>query len=335
MKFKPGERVKFLNEKGGGIITGMAGKSSVIVKGDDGFEFPVPENALIKDQGDFLESSPEQGKTKPFISVVPEVIPVKQPAHSAEKFKLSEEVLFAIVPGKESGELECWLINDSSMDCYYVISLNTEGVQTLFDHGSLMSRNQVLVKSFVPGNLKSLHTFDFNFIFYSAENYKSVLPLNCRVLADPSSIYSGKSTTENVFFERKVFINSLINFTAKKASGSPSLLPEEKIKTPESGKPHQTSDELTEVDLHIEEITENISGLSNGEILTMQMARFKIALDTALIHKTRRIVFIHGVGNGKLKHTLRKALDDQYPDLRYQDASFKEYGYGATLVIIR
>ena len=37
----------------------------------------------------------------------------------------------------------------------------------------------------------------------------------------------------------------------------------------------------------------------------------------------------------EIRYELRKTLDTKYPDLKYQDASFAEYGYGATLVIIR
>ena len=75
--------------------------------------------------------------------------------------------------------------------------------------------------------------------------------------------------------------------------------------------------------------------LSNGEIVNIQMDRFETSLETAIRAKTQRIVFIHGVGNGKLKHELRKTLERKYPDLKYQDASFKEYGYGATMVYLK
>ncbi len=88
------------------------------------------------------------------------------------------------------------------------------------------------------------------------------------------------------------------------------------------------------MDLHIETLIDDHQGISNGEILEIQMGRFQTALKTAIIHKTKRIVFIHGVGNGKLKHEIRRTLDRKHPDLKYQDASFREYGYGATMVII-
>jgi len=50
-------------------------------------------------------------------------------------------------------------------------------------------------------------------------------------------------------------------------------------------------------------------------------------------NKGRKIVFIHGVGNGVLKNEIRKQLERKYK-VYYQDASFREYGYGATMVII-
>ena len=98
-------------------------------------------------------------------------------------------------------------------------------------------------------------------------------------------------------------------------------------------KPQDTA--IEEVDLHIEELIDNPKSYSSGQILEIQMARFKVALEGGIKGKTRKMVFIHGVGNGKLKHELRKELEKNYPKLRYQDASFREYGYGATMVFIK
>ncbi len=87
------------------------------------------------------------------------------------------------------------------------------------------------------------------------------------------------------------------------------------------------------IDLHIEEILENTEGMSPGEILSAQLSRFTIALDSAILSgKHGKMIFIHGVGSGKLKYELQKKLKLKYPKLSYQDASFREYGYGAILV---
>jgi len=79
---------------------------------------------------------------------------------------------------------------------------------------------------------------------------------------------------------------------------------------------------------------EDTSGLSEGEIFDIQLRRFEMALETALNGGLKKIIFIHGVGQGKLKHEIIRILHNKYPDLKYQDASFKEYGYGATMVML-
>ena len=70
-------------------------------------------------------------------------------------------------------------------------------------------------------------------------------------------------------------------------------------------------------------------------MLEVQLGRFRNELETAIANGTRRIVFIHGIGNGTLKQELRKELSTKYKKYYFQDASFKEYGYGATMVILK
>lgn len=87
------------------------------------------------------------------------------------------------------------------------------------------------------------------------------------------------------------------------------------------------------VDLHADELLPSTDGMSAGEILEAQMSRFDIALSLAVKSGMHgRIVFIHGVGSGKLKYELLRRLRRDYPKLSWQDASFAEYGYGAIMV---
>ena len=48
----------------------------------------------------------------------------------------------------------------------------------------------------------------------------------------------------------------------------------------------------------------------------------------------KRIVFIHGKGEGVLRKAVLDELKRKYPRCKWQDASFQEYGFGATQVII-
>ena len=48
-----------------------------------------------------------------------------------------------------------------------------------------------------------------------------------------------------------------------------------------------------------------------------------------------KIIFIHGKGDGVLRSSLERELKQRYRSCTYQDASFREYGFGATQVTIR
>ncbi len=90
------------------------------------------------------------------------------------------------------------------------------------------------------------------------------------------------------------------------------------------------------VDLHAEEIFSSLEGLTPGEILQGQIGRFELSLDLALKSgRGGKMVFIHGVGSGKLKYEIKKILTTKYKRLRFQDASFAEYGYGAIMIFLK
>ena len=89
-----------------------------------------------------------------------------------------------------------------------------------------------------------------------------------------------------------------------------------------------------EIDLHISELLDNTAGLSNKEMLDCQMKEFRRVMDENQKNKGQKIVFIHGKGEGVLRSELLKELKRVYKNCTYQDASFREYGFGATMVTI-
>ena len=89
-----------------------------------------------------------------------------------------------------------------------------------------------------------------------------------------------------------------------------------------------------EVDLHIEQLVDSERGLTPGDKLRIQISYFERKMEFALQNNFHRIVFIHGVGAGVLKHELCRLLDEIY-HLEHFDAAFQRYGFGATEVLIR
>ena len=92
---------------------------------------------------------------------------------------------------------------------------------------------------------------------------------------------------------------------------------------------------IVEIDLHIGELLDDTCGMSNSEILNYQLDKFREVMEQYKKRREQRIVFIHGKGDGVLRKALLDELKRKYPDCRHQDASFQEYGFGATMVTIK
>lgn len=91
---------------------------------------------------------------------------------------------------------------------------------------------------------------------------------------------------------------------------------------------------LIQVDLHISELTDTTSGMSNSDMLEMQLDEVRKTMNAHSRRIGQKIVFIHGKGEGVLRKAVISLLKKEFPTAELQDASFREYGFGATLVTI-
>jgi hypothetical protein len=83
-----------------------------------------------------------------------------------------------------------------------------------------------------------------------------------------------------------------------------------------------------EVDLHIEKLVPNKTGLSNYDILNIQMDTAKRQMDFAIRNRIPKLVLIHGVGEGVLKSELEFLLN-RYENITVKEANYQKYGQGA------
>jgi len=88
-----------------------------------------------------------------------------------------------------------------------------------------------------------------------------------------------------------------------------------------------------EVDLHIHHLVPSTRGLSNFDMLNLQLETAKRQLEFAISKRIQKVVFIHGVGEGVLKEELFY-LFRKYPNITYYDADYQKYGLGATEIYI-
>ena len=95
--------------------------------------------------------------------------------------------------------------------------------------------------------------------------------------------------------------------------------------------PKLSRGEIWEVDLHLWEILDTGREITDHEKLLAQVKHFRKCMDSAISHRIKKIIFIHGVGKGTLKQEIIHALKD-YNKMKYYDAPYKRYGFGALVV---
>jgi hypothetical protein len=341
---KIGDKVKFLNDEGGGTVASIVDRKTAFITTKDGFDIPYLINELLIIET--KKADPPETMSFSIKSDEKEEEEMQEEYIESDEPVEDDEICLALTLKARSSDITAHLINSSSYHIYYTISRLKEGEDLIFSHGLLEPDTKIRLGKLIPDNLNEQVKLNAGILFFGTSFFTAIKPKQVHLKIDSGEIFSGKSLTENDYFEEDAAILPLYSFKKepeqgfenKIVSGDLKEILEKKMNAPEPKPAKQKIDvqynKPEEVDLHIEAITDDFKGLSNGEFVEIQMARFKTSLDTAIIHKSRKIVFIHGVGNGKLKLEIRRSLDRDYPQLKYQDASFQEYGYGATMVIL-
>jgi dsDNA-specific endonuclease/ATPase MutS2 len=151
--------------------------------------------------------------------------------------------------------------------------------------------------------------------------------------------YQESYYNDNDFFDGKAYIIPVLE--NKEMDDALRSLKDGKLQHKDADKPSksqkpQRKPEKVVIDLHLTEIIDNEAGMTPKDMLDYQMKVFREKLDECIADPhVKKVVFIHGKGNGSLKLELRKCLDRNYKRCQYQDASFEEYGGGATLVYVK
>ena len=90
-----------------------------------------------------------------------------------------------------------------------------------------------------------------------------------------------------------------------------------------------------EIDLYIEKILNDYKGLSNAEILDIQMRTLQRQIDVAISARQQILMVIHGLGKGVLKEEVHKLLKTIPEVASFNNDWQARYGFGATEVIFK
>jgi len=352
MKFKIGDKVKFLNDTSKGIVTGFMNEKIVLVKIEEGFEVPVLKDEIIPtgDSIEYSESFTMQGDETNRNQGDEENLTSNESNDSESRDEQRKQIIniaykHAMHTEDDSPGYEMYLINDGPYHIYYNLGKQKAGNVNVISGEKLEADTKILIRDGDINELDALgKKIRFHCIFFKDGIYRFLTPFNTIIDLSSVDLLQRKYYRENDYFNEEaviipVYSNKIKDDISDKKEMEEMYLSRDiknkDIPVVRKPEPEKKSSDIIEIDLHITEILENHHGMSNGEILQVQLDRFTTSLEGALKTDQKRIVFIHGLGNGKLKFEVRKLLDTKYNHLKYQDASFKEYGYGATLVYLK
>lgn len=362
---KIGDKVRFLSEVGGGIVTGFQGKDVVLVQDEDGFDIPMQiKECVVIDTDDYniakvntirKENAGSAGQTKAKNSRAGKdeedderpVSFVAKPLERRDGEKLNVFLAYVPMQPKEmsSTAFEAYLVNDSN---YYVnfIYLSAEGANWhVRFQGTVEPNTKLFMEEFERSVLNEMERVCVQCFAYKQDKTFMLKPaVNVELRLDPVKFYKVHTFQPSIFFEEPSLMYDIVkdDVPARQVFVSAEQLQDAllKKKTDDShGKHHGKKNEnkanaILEVDLHINELLDSTQGMSNSDMLECQLKAFRKAMDENMGHKGRKIVFIHGKGEGVLRNAIIKELKYKYKSCIYQDASFREYGFGATMVTI-
>ncbi|HOZ87395.1 MAG TPA: DUF2027 domain-containing protein [Bacteroidia bacterium] len=329
MKLRIGDKVRFLNEVGEGIISRIKDKNTVFVEMQDGFEIPFLINQLVPIHTELILNRDAEN-----IELNPEA-------------QLSDAVYFVIEPDHDFPSLindyKIYLFNASSFNIMYAYSIKDEEYFQTIRHGEVGPYQKVLLRQVKIQFFKEYFYHKIECLLYKNSFFKAQTPI-AEVLHITPKTLADSTTIKHEEFKYPVYAFMLRDdFVQRdKVEAELSLIDIAKLKSikefksasriSKSSREHLKSLEK-EVDLHIEELIDKPGGLSNFEILNIQLEKFEKELEEAINKSMKKIIFIHGVGNGRLKQEIISRLKTTR-GVTFQDASYKDFGYGATQVNI-
>jgi hypothetical protein len=244
------------------------------------------------------------------------------------EFKAKGVFIAVISDAKANSVVHFYLINDTS---FQLLATLATGKQQHFKgefSGIVAPRSAAKIYSAQLADLQLWPKFIFNVLFYTPQNVEPPVPL----------VYIEKFNAKDFSGTKKQvpILNQngwLIQLDKPDIVIDAQKLKESFFNTAEE----KTSIEkpAAEIDLHIEKLRSDHQFINSAEILNIQLAHFHKTLDAAIVHQLPEITFIHGAGNGILRHEIHKILSTHQKIKTFMDAWKEKFGYGATRVILK
>jgi hypothetical protein len=355
MKLNVGDKVRFLNENGGGIVTRIINTNLVSVAIEDGFDIPTLASNLIKIEA---LDGPSALFDKDYNIELPVPDPKLDEYAENRSSKLRPEkqepshpegLYLAFIPHDQqwliTGVLDIYVINNTEYSVLYSFNLRgPAGNYSGIDFASIEPSSKSLIESISREDIESWSEGVVQALFHKDEMDRILKPVNESFKVKPVKFYKEDSYIESSLIDGKAIMVSLCEISA---ISSPILDADYAKNAPiETNKgfsqplstnvmidKHRVAGREAEVDLHISSLRDNYEGLSNHEILQIQVSYFDRSLESAILNNYAKVIYIHGIGNGILKASLINRLKE-YEDIEFRNAAFARYGNGAIEIVI-
>lgn len=350
--------VRFLNQVGGGRIKRIEGKLAY-VEDEDGFETPALLSELVVVEESRSRATayerpliPPKSKEEPAPNAKPaaELPPTPIPVEETPTGEVLNVVL-AYEPKEikhlTTSSFYAYLVNDSNYYLYFTYAVRNDetGEWTTRFHGIVEPNIQVLIDEFNLSDIPNADRVAVQYVaFKVGKPFAAKNPALVEHRLDRTRFYRLHCFHDNPYFDSPVIAYTIVkdDVPAKQMVVDSSDLERAMRQKRLADKPNRSNapapkankQQIPVIDLHIGELVDTTAGMSAADILQYQLSKFREAMDAHIKHAGAKLIFIHGKGEGVLRKSLLDELKRRYPRCEAQDASFREYGFGATQITI-
>ena len=337
-----------------------------MVEDEDGFEIPMAQTDVVVvgeesyDTGRMVQAQTlvnVNSTAKKAVETAEEKKSQPQPQTQSAPAVVEERkggnmlsVYIAYVPLDEKNISQCqfesYLVNDSNYFLMYSILMSDNNSWTLLHQGEIEPNTKEFIREVGRDEINALSKIEVQLIAYK-KNKPFLLksPIETQLRIDPVKFFKLHTFRENDFFEQAALLYSIVeNDKVTRPIVIDTKLIQESLsggKAKEAAKPkpvlqkRKGDEDVVVVDLHADHLLDTTEGMTSSDILSYQLEVFRRTIAEYKNKQGQRLIFIHGKGEGVLRHALINDLNYRYKKYTYQDASFQEYQYGATQVTIK
>lgn len=369
MNIKVGDTVRYLSAVGGGTVTRIEGKIAYV--DDNGFENPVLASDLVvvmpaghqpdvKGARLMFDQSARDAATERPAPAEKQPAPRPEPSLPVEETKHGDKLNIALafepssVRTLSEATFNAVLVNDSNYWLDFCFSRRADGEHqwsTVYQ-GSVAPNELIDLQVITHPDLPQYDRIALQAIAYKKDKPFELKPaINLTRRLDLTKFHKLHCFRPGVYFDTPVIELPLIKddleprrTIAQLPTGNDDAArrlsekfrvdaPKKQRKADPAANPNKLLP-LIEVDLHIGELVDTTAGMDNAAMLRMQLDEVRRRMRDNSRRIGQKIVFIHGKGDGVLRKEVLALLRREFPKATTQDASFQEYGFGATLVTI-